>query len=273
MRPGEIHDQDFAAGLDHPERFAERPGAMGGRLLVQQEEQYDPVAVDNTALMVALDVVTERKILDSEVKNGSISASDEEVAEVMKDAALDQKSAYYQVLINKATLLYTKARQALTIGFWLPPQETVTTYSDADKAENATQLSDGLAAMDEAKTRIGTGEDILTIAQSLSTKYPSIASILAINGYILSDSGQNLEAISQPRIYEVDQTESGSVLSTALFSSTLNVGDVQEVSGEDQSGETVIKLLEKNDSAQFDTYKDWLDSKKSQLVVLKNPLQ
>ena len=43
MRPGEIHDQDFAARLDHPERFLERPGAMARGLFVQQEEQHDPV--------------------------------------------------------------------------------------------------------------------------------------------------------------------------------------------------------------------------------------
>jgi len=243
-----------------------------GDLRKVAEEQYDPSAVDNTALKDALDVVIERKVLDIEVTQGNISASTDEVSKLMNDKGFDQTKAYYNILIDKATLKYTKARQALSIGFWVSPAVDVATFNQVDKVASAKKLSDGLLALDEAKTRMIAGDDILAIAQSLSTKYPSIAPIIAVNGYILSDSQKSLDSIAQPQIYGFDKANSGPVFFTTLFASTLNVGDIEKVLGEDQSGGSIIKLLEKNDNAQYATYNDWLESKKSYLVMIKTSL-
>jgi uncharacterized protein YpmB len=160
------------------------------------EEQYKPGTVDNNALNAALNVLVERRVLDNEVKNGNISATSDEVTKLMRDEGIDQQSAYFRILVDKATLRYANARKTLAIDFWVPPPEELETYAEADKAEYAKKLSDGLLALDEAKTRMEAGEDLLIIAQSLSTKYPSIAPIIAVNGYILSDSQANLESIS-----------------------------------------------------------------------------
>ncbi len=229
-------------------------------------EQYDPESIDNAALKDALLTIEERKILDIEKTQRNITVSNEEIA-IKESEGFDSQSAYYEVLRDKVTLLVAKNWQVYTIGFWVPPTDERGDLTAAEKKQVQQRLSDGLKALETAKDQLATSKNPLDIGRDLVKKYPSLAPVLGVNGYMLKDLTANadLADVQNPRTYTYETSNKGQALFDAIYS-LKNPGQIKKAISELSSGGNVIKLVKANSAAQYNTYEAWLAAKKSTLV-------
>lgn len=232
------------------------------------KEQYDANAIDTQALKDATDILIERKVLDYEKAQKSINVSQDEIAKKEADG-FDLVQAPYEVLKDKVTIANTKNWQAFSIGFWLPPKNELSDLSQEEKTTRTKQLEDGLKAMDDAKDQLQTKKDPLDIARDLARKYPSLAPILGVNGYLLKELGgnANLSDVTSPKIYTFESSNSGQSFFDTLYSMK-NAGQIKKAISSNESGGSTIKLIKANIEAQYNTYEAWLAARKTTLVNL-----
>lgn len=237
------------------------------------EEQYEPSAVDNQALRDGLNVLEERRILDVEAQSQGVSVSSTEIQERMDRDGLTQTQARYDLLREKVTLIEVKNWQVYVIGFWVPPADQQENMTDSEKTVAQEQLFDGLKALDEAQNLMSTSQTALDIGRSLVSKYPSIAPVLGVNGYLLSQAEETNEflQLQNPRVYAFESASMGQSLFDAVYSMRESA-EVKKVLSEKDSGGNVIKLIKANADAPFNTYEDWLASKKQSSVQTVNAL-
>ena len=233
------------------------------------EEQYEPTGVDAQALKDALEVLTERKVLDIEAQKKGISVDPSEIEAVVAREELSETQARYDILREKITLLNIRSRLALSIGLWAPVAADQANLDSEDKIAAQTQIKDGLKALPEIETRIKNGDDVATIAKDIIKKYPSLTEALAINGYKLVDlSEDEIKGISSPQIIEFGDSNMDSTAVNNLFS--MNADEVKTISKtETNAVGGVYKIVEKGSDVGADTYDAWLNSQKSVLVVPK----
>ncbi len=235
-------------------------------LEVVAAEQYDPDSIDNAALKDALLIIEERKILDLEKTQKNIIITDEEIA-VKEGDGFDAKSAYYEVLKDKVTLIEAKNWEVYTIGFWVPPTDERGDLTAAEKKLVQQRLADGLKALDTARDQLATSKSALDIARDLVKKYPSLAPVLGVNGYMLKDLTGNadLSDVQNPRTYTYETSNKGQALFDAIYS-LKTPGQIKKAISELSSGGNVVKLVKSNSTAKYNTYEAWLAAKKATLV-------
>ncbi len=105
----------------------------------------------------------------------------------------------------------------------------------------------------------------MEIAKALVSKYPSLSAILAVNGYLVKDAGQDPSGdYTDAVLYPYQSSNRGQPLFDVLYSMTAP-GEVKKSISADQSGGNVIKLIQANPNAPFDNYDAWLAAKISSL--------
>lgn len=230
------------------------------------EEQNAPSAVDAQALKDGLSTLEERKILEIAAEELGIGPSQELVIERAAQDGVSEIQARYEVLREIVILAKVKSRQALSIEFWNPPQSSRDSLTAEEKENADNELSDGIPALAEAETGIRSGENIMDIGQSLITRYPSLAPVLGVNGYILSELEETeKEKASMPQIYEFGDSSLDRITLSALFA--MEVGEVKSVTNTSSNrGGTVFKLVSKGNEGGELSYEDWLDKQKRALV-------
>jgi len=229
-------------------------------------EQYDSESIDNAALKDALLTIEERKILDLEKTQKNIVITNDEIA-VKESEGFNASSAFYEVLRDKVTLIEAKNWQVYSIGFWVPPTDERGDLTAAEKKLVQQRLTDGLKALDIAKDQLATSKSPLDIARDLVKKYPSLAPVLGVNGYMLKDIDANSESIDvqTPRTFTYETSNKGQALFDAIYS-LKNPGQIKKAISELNSGGNVVKLVKANSNAKYNTYEAWLSAKKSTLV-------
>ena len=228
------------------------------------EENYSPETVDSQALKDALEILTERKILDKAAKDLGLKV-DQDKAENLLEQEFSNQDARYEALIDQVILKAVKSRGAISIAFWNPPANSLSSLTAEERTAVAKQLTDGNAALIEAENRINAGEDVFEIGDALLTKYPSLKEVFAVNGYILSTLDSSGEIASEPRIYEFGDSGLDQATLDALFA--MDVDGVKSITNtETNQGGVVFKLVSKGEDSGPSTYDKWLTAQKSLLV-------
>lgn len=240
-----------------------------GEIRAVAEEQYDPTAVDQQALKDALEVLEERKVLDIEAQIKGITPDSSEVQARMNKEGLSQTQAKYDVLRDSVTLLEVKSRQVLSIGIWSPAEADQVNLDAVDKETAKNQTRDGLAALPAIQTKITNGQDLLVIADSVISQYPSFADAIAVNGSKLTDlTAEEKNAVKNPMIVEFGDLSMDQTTLDTLFA--MDVDSVKTISNtETNSAGIVFKVLQKGNDNGLPTYDQWLTEKKSSLVIPK----
>lgn len=239
-----------------------------GQIRNVAREQYDDSAINQQALSEALSTLEERKILDIEATNKSITADSARIQSLVDSEGLTRDQAKYEVLKEKVTLQDVKNWQVYVIGFWVPPSDQRAALTKEEASSVAAQLSQGVSALSEAEKDFSTQDDAVSIARNLISKYPALRLTLGVNGYILAQAGQasDLSDLTRPRVYTHDLSGVGQPFYDTLYSMS-QPGGVKKVLSDKDSGGNVIKLIQANTDASFNTYEDWLASKEKSLVT------
>lgn len=229
-------------------------------------EQYDTNSIDTQALQDALDILIERKILDYEKNQKSITVTQDEINKKQADG-VNEKQASYEVLKDKVTIANTKNWQAFSIGFWLPPNDELSDLTGDEKTTRKKQLEEGLKSLDDAKDQLQAKKYPLDIARNLVNKYPPLEAIMGVNGWLIKDlnSSANFSDFTSPRIYTYEKSNSGQPFFDTLYSMK-NAGQIKKAISDKESGGSIIKLIKANPGAKYDTYEDWLSARKTTLV-------
>lgn len=227
------------------------------------EEQYKPEDVSAQALKTALMTIAERAILEYAASEYDIEIDQEWVDELTADG-YSENEAYYQVLKNQVILKAVKSRSAYTIQFWNTPESGLNSLSQEEKSLSAKQLQDGIPALSEAETALSE-KDVLEIGDNLLRKYPSLESVLAVNGYILYDLTESERIIAKrPQVYQLGDLGLDNESKSVLLG--IEENGVGKVTGtETNRGGIVFKVISKNDTGA-ETYDVWYEAKKAELV-------
>ena len=231
-------------------------------------EQYDDSSINQQALSEALATLEERKILDIEATRKSITADSTGIQSLVDSEGLTQEQAKYEILKGKITLQDVKNWQVYVIGFWVPPSDQRAALTKQEASSVSAQLSQGASALSEAEKDFPTQDDAVSIARNLISKYPALSSILGVNGYILAqaDQASDLSDLTSPRVYTHDPSGVGQPFYDALYAMS-QPGEVKKVLSDNNSGGNVIKLIQANTTASYNTYGDWLSAQEKTEVV------
>lgn len=232
-------------------------------------EQYLPTAIDEEALNIALETLSERYILDQEAKKLNITVSDAEVREKLSQGYAQGEtipeavkiSMRYELLKDKITRQAVASRQAYTIDFYIASyaEEQEGDFSEEEKILFAKQREEGAQALPEIEGRLKVGESPVTIAKSIYNKYPSLQPILSVNGYILRSTPDET-ILTEPKIYEEEPENESLPLFRDI--SLMQQDEIKRVIANDGSGGYVIQVKGVTQGAAK-TYEEWLNEKKN----------
>lgn len=235
-------------------------------------EQYQPDAVDEDALRISYDILTERLILDKAAKDLNIDVSAQEINEALsrstqpgdKILPIQRTNTRYQLLKNKILRREVESREAYSIGFYIASydEQQGDDVTDDERTLFEQQREDGAKALVEMDQRLKEGEIPLTLARDIYNKYPSLQSILAVNGYILKSTA-NETLMATPKLYDYEQENVGQPFFDAIY--TMKLNEIKAVNEDNGSGGYVIYMKTIN-HANIRTYQDWLAQKKKELV-------
>lgn len=227
-------------------------------------EQYAPDAITPEVKKLVLDILIERAILDQEAAKDNITVTDDEIAQ---SPLGDSPSTKYEILKQKLIASTLESREAYVIGYWVPPSDySPTSLTAAEQQKIAAIRKDGALALAEAQIRMEQNEDVLTIAQDLIKKYPSLKDTLGVNGYIVART-PDTTLLTTPRIYTRDPKSQGQPFFDTLFS--MNQNEVKTALADKDAGGSVIKVVQIHHS-QYATYDEFLAAKKQQLVTINS---
>ncbi len=231
---------------------------------VVAEESNEPGDVTSEVLKNALLVIEEREILDNAVNTLGIELDQAWVDELVAEG-YSQNEARYQVLKNQVKLKAVKSRSALTVQFWNTPEAGLANLTEAERDTSKKQLSDGIAALNEAETGFVGGDDPLEIGDALISKYESLKPVLAVNGVILNGlSVSERDAAGHPQIYEFGDSGLDQETQVELFKLAINDVDVVTDTTTNRGG-IVFKVITANDTGAS-TYDQWYTQQKASLV-------
>lgn len=229
---------------------------------------------DQKTLNNILDSLIEQAILDQEAE--SLGINDKELlkqfgieasqsGKTINRVVFTQKK--YQFLKNKITSDQVESRSAFVISFALLPIGSPDEAS-ADKSLLKKQRQEGTKALDEILKQLKNNENPLDVAQSIYNKYPSLQSVLTLNGYSFRHTIDQT-VLTNPKVFLLSQYKTGQKLGDYIFS--MQVDDVVKVAPDDGSGGLVVQLKSISAGKQA-TYEKWLKAKKKELMKIHNTL-
>lgn len=236
-------------------------------------EKYTKKAGTKEFQQVVLDTLIERAVLDQEAKRLQISVSENEIAKYIGDKAFKQPVASsssssslftdfkYNLLKEKILSKSVESRKAFTISFWTPPNKW-TLPPNISESTVKEQRKQGELMLKEAQERLKKGGRVLSVALELSKKYPTVESLIAVNGYILEKTADQT-VLNKPVLYIFDQKKAGQLFYDTLFA--LKQNEVRLLIKDDGSGGWVFQVVNINQGNHL-SYADWLKNKKQELV-------
>lgn len=238
------------------------------------DQTYQTVPTDTAEMRSSLDELIERKLLEKVIQEENIQIIDQDImsqlaTDDLTDLANDpvvRANAKVNVMKRKIELLFTKTREAYTIGFWLPPTNYGVSLTPSSQELITKQRADTPNALTDILSGIQAGEEPLAVAHNVVAKYPSLTTVMAVNGYILSTT-ENQKVLTQPLVYSFQKDRENVTFFKILFS--LSPGQIALVEDPETSlGGVVIKITGATNGA-FDDYPAWLSDQKVKHVVLQ----
>jgi hypothetical protein len=238
-------------------------------LVTVAKEQYSGDAIDSQAIKDALDIFSERKTLDIERTDKGIEVTDDEIKQKQEADGITSTQAYYAILKEKTTKIEAKNWEVFVIGFWVPPSNQQQDLTAEEKQTVKTQLEEGLKALDEAEALLKTDKTAVDIATELTTKYQSLGKVLGVNGYIVTQAKESgdLTELENPKVYTFEPGNAGQPFYDTVYS-LKTPGEVKKAISDEESGGNVIKLINSNGNTSFDSYDQWLASRKKSLLKI-----
>lgn len=229
------------------------------------EEQNDPTAVDRDALISALERLKERKILDIAANNLGITPEQSRLAKY-SGAGLSDTEAKYEALKEQIILRNVNSVEAISIGYWNPPASGLKALTSSEQADASEQLTAGSPALNSIEEAMENGDDVLEIAESVMADSPELATVLAVNGYILDGLGnEDKKYAAYPIIYEFGDSPLDVGTRDIVFALSRNeIGRASNTS--DNRGGSVFKVVNKGNSNGYSSYEAWLTEQKASLV-------
>ena len=237
-------------------------------------EQYSESELSNKkVLAIAKDILIEREILDSAASELGVSATEDERRVLVETSGLSENEAFYQILREKVTLAKVRYIRAISIGYWVPPEDQRADLTPQDQERVSDQLKDGPSAITIAVNGLKAGQNPLNLSKSIISTYPSLADSLSLNGYKVKASSDEEETISESETYEYSDSNFDSETKDSLFAPSVSEGDVVRVGpNSSNGGEVVYKIIEKKNPTGAGSYSDWLKSQREGLVTKEIPL-
>lgn len=242
----------------------------------EAKKQYSENAITEEVLKNTEDKLIEQKILVQEANKLGIEVTEEEVYTSAK-GELKDKSNIPDVFLEKARFDLYKwkvksylidSRTAYSIEYWTPDASYVerANFTEDQLAKFKRQQDEGKEALIELEEIVRKGEDEFSAAKDLIIEdedYTDIKEILAVNGYILKDT-QNQVLFKTPRVYtQADRKGLGDRFFDALWA--LNEGDITLVFSDDYTAGKIFHVV-KVANSQYKTYEEWLDIKKKEAL-------
>lgn len=236
------------------------------------EEQFEPSAVDEQALKDAMNVLIERKILDSAAESKGITADPAAIEIVMRGEDVSETQAYYEVLQQEVALAETKSIQAISEGFWSPSDDYLANLSAEEKTLAASQSKQTAAVLNSIQSGLKSGKDAVEVYDGALALYPAVAPALALNGTLAQDLGESVkEYLALPRVIEFGDSNLDPTALNGLFA--MSVDEVKTFSKtETNNGGVVFKVTKKGNDLGPTTYAAWLTQQKNNMVIPKGSL-
>lgn len=236
------------------------------------KQQYQQHAINNKVLQVFLNTAIERAILNQETKKFQIQVSNTEIDNAVNNQknknlnALLKTEAKYTILKQKIIAKFVKSVDAYTIGFWIPPLH----YTQIPLY--AQQRTEGNRALNEIQLKLEDSEKPYDVTKYIFDKYPILQVNFALNGYIFGKV-KNLNVYEKPKTYTFNSTDLKSLDDPEFYNALLamRAGEIKKVIKTDLSGGVVIQAISVKTTG-FSNYKDFLDARIKELVVVKNAL-
>lgn len=244
---------------------------------VYSDTMYQTVPTDIASLQVMLNELIEKRLIESIAQREGITATDSEIqSQIQRDGFTDfindpvvSATAKESVIKRKLELKYTKTREAFTVGFWIPPLDYGVPIPEDQIELVAQQRLNAQDALLEIEELLESGEDPYDTALIVSQNFPSLAPIMAVNGYIVSEQ-TNTKPMTEPVIYSYQAGRSNLTFFRTLFS--LEPGQIGVAEDpQTNAGGSVIHVISKTDGP-FDNYSGWFGEVKNKEVVVINRL-
>lgn len=233
------------------------------RQIALEDYSEDQFLVDNhNALTLARDTYVERKILDKAQTDLGLTVIQDQINSLVNDTGLNQNQAKYELLKQQVILKQVNYVKAVSIGYWLPPDSAGQDYASGDQAVITQQTQEGKNAINQATDAFNTGQDVLTIANSISNNYKTLAPVLSMNGSkfaLIPDADK--QTASEPVLYEYGGTNFDDKTKTTLFGAPKNTV-VTSVADQSSGGQVVFKIIDKG-TGTFSSYANWLSQKEA----------
>lgn len=236
------------------------------------EEQFEPAAVDDIALQDALNVLIERKILDTVAEENNITVDPARVEATELAEGISRDQAYYEVLREDVTLSQVKSMQVESLGFWSPTADYLVNLTESEKDLAAEQSSVGTQALAQIQTGLQNNQNPVTIYNNVSTSFPTIAGALAINGHIAEGlTDEEKEFLAIPTVIQYGDANLDPSVLQGLFA--MQEGDVETFAKtETNNGGNVFKVIKVGNQSGPATYQEWFNQEKQSLVLNKGSL-
>ncbi len=210
-------------------------------------EQYLQSAIDSKVMKMFLDIAVERAILDIEAEKLKLAAKQPQ-----------EKPADYYAKVKEQVIQGTiSSINATQIGWWIPPE------GYPQKPLYETQRAEGAKAVEDIKAQFANNVETLTILKNTYDKYPSLQSVISING--TRYTGETV-AGSLPLEREYDYDKDVNYFPKNKLMVGMSEGQIKGQVWEDGSGGVVIKV-NKITRGEKIGYRQWLQDRIKALVV------
>lgn len=238
------------------------------------DQAYKTVPTDPSELKTSLNQLIEKKILEKVVTDQNIEITDQDITnQLAKDDLSNfsndpivRENARISVMKRKIELQFTKTRTAYTVGFWLPPVGYGITLTQEEQDLLAKQRADTKNALAEILKGLQAGDGSLVLAKSIVTKYPSLNTVMSVNGFLLGKTANEI-LLTQPTVYSFQKGREDIAFFKTLFSLTQDQVALVE-DPKTSSGGVVIKVTGVTDGP-FDNYSAWFADQKTTRVVIQ----
>lgn len=238
------------------------------------DQAYKTVPTDPSELKTSLNQLVEKKILEKVVTDQNIEITDQDITnQLAKDDLSNfsndpivRENARISVMKRKIELQFTKTRTAYTVGFWLPPVGYGITLTQEEQDLLAKQRADTKNALAEILKGLQAGDGPLVLAKSIVTKYPSLNTVMSVNGFLLGKTANEV-LLTQPTVYSFQKGRQEITFFKTLFSLTQDQVALVE-DPKTSSGGVVIKVTGVTDGP-FDNYSAWFADQKATRVVIQ----
>jgi hypothetical protein len=234
-------------------------------LLPIAQEQYSSDSITKDVLLTARDTYVERQILDMKQQElGLPFPAQTDIDSLSNEIGISQNQAKYELLKQEIIASQVNWVKAVSIGFWSPPDNAG--QDNAFQSSVNSQLTEGVSAMDYAKNQLNSGQDVLTITQSIysNPSYSSLTSALALNGIKFSQLEEaDKQTAAEPVLYEYEDTNFDTATRSLLFSTPVNQV-VTSIADTSNAGKVIFKIIDKG-SGTFGSYNKWLIQQKNTL--------